>query len=304
MSGPERSRIATRRRRLAYPLLLAAVLGGLGVVRAQEADDDDAPEVPAAAAGPFAVRHHFMVSDQNFEMGVYGNLRTTAAARAQFGQAFSLRTDEIEKACGLTGTQKDKLLLAARGDMKRFFDRVEERRQAFQLAKTDQVKYQEFHQSLTPLRQTLAKGLFGEGSLFSKTVRSTLDPGQTARYEAVVRERQTFREGARLDLGLAVLDNALGLDSGQRRQLRKLAREETRPPKTFGYSDYQVLLLQLARLPEDKLKPVFREAQWRTLTTWFDNAKATEQFLNQNGYLPDPSAPVYDPAPGRDAKAR
>ncbi len=287
---------AGARPRLAHSLVLAAVLSGLGVVRAQDADDDE----PEAAPAPAVVRQHFMVSDQSFESGVFGSLRTAAAARAQFGQSFSLRADEIEHACGLNETQKEKLLLAARGDMKRFFDRVEEKRKEFQLARTDPHKYQEFFQGLAPIRQAIAKGLFGDGSLFSKTIRSTLDPGQAARYEVVLRSRQGFREGARLELVLAVLDNALGLDAGQRRKLRKLAREETRPPKSFGYYDYQVLILQLARLPEETLKPIFREAQWRTLTTWFDNAKRMEPFLNQNGYLPDPAAPVYDPAPGRD----
>ena len=289
-------------RRIIPRLILAAVLSGFGVVSAQEMDDDD--DEPVAPV----VQQHFMIDDSNFEINTFGNLRTADAARAQFNRFFTLQTDEIERACDLTPAQKGKLLLAARGDMKRFFDRVEEKRKAFQVARTDQQKYQEFFQSLTPIRQAIAKGLFGDGSLFSKTIRSTLDPGQTDRYETILRERELFRQAARLDLVLAVLDTALGLDATQRRRIRTFVREQTRPPKRSSQYDYYVLLIQLARLPEETLKPILHEAQWRTLKTQFDKARQLEPHLTQNDYIPDPAAPVYDPGPKperpADAKPR
>ena len=48
----------------------------------------------------------------------------TDAARFRLETILAARVDKIARQCGLTEVQKKKLLLAGRGDIKRFFDRV------------------------------------------------------------------------------------------------------------------------------------------------------------------------------------
>jgi hypothetical protein len=75
----------------------------------------------------------------------------------------------------LTDRQRAKLKLAGRGDIKRFFDRVEEsridfevQRQTFRTGRTALLR-------LDPLLQVYREGPFGDGSLFAKTLRRISD---------------------------------------------------------------------------------------------------------------------------------
>ncbi len=69
-----------------------------------------------------------------------------------------LKINEIDQVARLTEAQKKKLELASRGDIRRFFDQVDERRKAFQEVQNDQQKYAVFYQTLQPLRMLMAQG--------------------------------------------------------------------------------------------------------------------------------------------------
>ena len=45
-------------------------------------------------------------------------------------------------------------------------------------------------------------------------------------------------------------------------------------------------------IPESKIKPIFDESQWRSLTPQFEQAKGLKDYLKGNGYeLPEPKTP-------------
>ena len=104
-----------------------------------------------------------------------------------------LRIDEIDRACKISPDQRAKLLLAGRGDVKRFMDRVDEKRKKFEEVRKDQNKIGMFHQELQPLRLAFSGGLFGTGSLLEKTLRRTLDEEQVEKYQAALAERAAYR---------------------------------------------------------------------------------------------------------------
>src|SRR5207248_5630599 len=121
-------------------------------------------------------------------------------ARNRLDSLLTLHVDDLERTCGLTPVQKKKLLLAGRGDIKRFFDRVEELRKKFDKVKNDQNAFAQIWQEIQPLQATFNAGLFGEESIFAKALKTTLSPEQTARHEQVVRDRLLYRYCARVDL--------------------------------------------------------------------------------------------------------
>jgi hypothetical protein len=84
---------------------------------------------------------------------------------------------------------------------------------------------------------------------------------------------------------MELLNNEVGFTDDQRRQLVKLLHEETRPPRRLGEQDYYVVLYQLSRIPESKIKPVFEDFQWRTLKQQLDQGRGMEFFLKQNGFV-------------------
>jgi len=180
----------------------------------------------------------------------------------------TLRIDDIDRSCGLTESQKKKLHLAGRGDITRFFDRVSE-------------------PSYGPAPTALDAGVLGEGSIFSKAIKKTLNEEQLATYEKTLEEKRAFRYRADVELAVAALANSLGMSALGRQRFVKLLLEETRPPKFFGSAENQVVMLQAAKLPEAKVRPIFDEAQWRVLSRSFARAIQMEQvLLRVNGYVP------------------
>ncbi|SIO58134.1 hypothetical protein SAMN05444166_5573 [Singulisphaera sp. GP187] len=233
------------------------------------------------------VRQRFAVAESNFDQVVFGNVRTPAAALARLETLVKLKIDEVDRIARLTDAQKRKLELASRGDIKRYFDQVAEKRKAFQLVRNDQQQFAAFYQQLLPLRTALTQGqFFGAASIFAKTLRKTLDERQVLAYDNLDRQRRLLGQQARIGRILAILDNSVGLQASQRQQLLKLIVEETHPSKVSGTYDLYLVLFQLSRLPQDRIKPIFRDAQWQLVKTQLENAGRYESMLTKQGVLP------------------
>jgi hypothetical protein len=292
VAGPVRSpfggALGIPTHRLLRPLLPAmALLAAFGLgppAGAQVLDVDDEPEAQAPA------QPEFFLSEENFDIWVFGNTRSGPAARTRLETQLKLQVDEVDRVARLSAAQRKTLELAGRGDIKRFFDRVEQKRKEFQLVRNDQQKFSDFYQELRTLQLVFNGGLIGDGSFFAKALKKTLAGEQSAAYGAVVRERESIRQQFRVGQVLATLDNAVGLKADQRQRLLELMTNETRPPKKSGQYDQYVVLLQLARLPEDRLKPIFNDAQWRLFSQHLDRARGLETFLSGQDLLPDEPA--------------
>lgn len=240
----------------------------------------------------------FVMADENFEQWIFREFQNAAGARGRLDSLLTLNIESVAQVCGLTESQRQKLWLAGRGDIKRFFERVDELRRKFQLVKTDQNRIQELFRDVQPLHATFTAGPFGETSIFFKALKNTLTSEQGSLYEEAARERRQFLYRARVEELVVKLDEALTLRAAQRRQLEKTLLEETVPPAQFGVYDDYVMLWQAARIPEDKLKPVFDGPQWRTLNRHFEKVRGLEPFLKGNGLIPDSAPGAAAAAPG------
>ena len=269
------------RRRLGTIGLIFSLVGFDPVARAQDNINVDVEEAP------LVLQPQFAIAEDNFNAWVFGNARDPNTARSKLESQFRLQLDEITRVTKLNEAQKKKLELAARGDVKHFFDLVEEKRRGFQLVKNDQNKFNNFYQELRPLQMKLNSGLYGEDSFYFRTLKRTLDPVQSASYEQVVRDRENYRYRSQVNQVVANLDNSVGFRADQRRQILKIILEETRPPKKQSQYDSYVLLYQLSKLPEARLKPLFKDHQWLLFKRQMENAQRIEQFLIAQGILPD-----------------
>src|SRR5262249_46643570 len=215
----------THRHRLIGPLLTAgvilAIVGGGPCARAQD-DGEEEEEAPNPA--PAVRMHAFIMNDGQFDQWVFGNmgLGNAGSARNRLDSLLTLNVDDLERTCGLTPVQKRKLIVAGRGDIKRFFDRIEEVRKRFAKNQNDQNQFAQLWQEVQPLRNAYHAGFFGEESIYAKALKATLTPEQLEKYEAVVRDRTLYRYWARVDLAMELLNNEVGFTDDQRRQLVKL----------------------------------------------------------------------------------
>jgi hypothetical protein len=273
--------------RLLVAAALVAFLGPGSSARAQQNDDDEEEAAPVQAK--VARLNGFLMNDAQFDQWVFGNMGVANAgvARNKLESLLTLHVDALERTCGLTPVQKKKLLLAGRGDIKRFFDRIEDLRKKFTKNQNqNQNQFQQVWQEIQPLRNAFNSGFFAGESIYAKAIKATLSPEQAARHEEVVHDRTLYRYWARVDLAMELLNNEVGFTDDQRRQLVKLLTEETTPPRKLGENDYYVVLYQLSRIPEAKIKPVFDDFQWRYLKRQLDQGRGMAMFLKQNGFVP------------------
>jgi hypothetical protein len=260
----------------------------------QEAAPDADEEEEAVENGvPQPMQPVFMLNDDQFDQWVFGGPRNSGAGRNKLDTLLTLQVDDVSRTCGLSEMQKKKLLLAGHGDIKRFFDRVDEKRRKFDKVKNDQNKIGEIYQELQPLQMALNSGLFSEGSIFSKTLKKVLAHEQASRYEAMVREKRLFRYRAKVELIVASMDQTVGFSDDQRRALVSLILRETELPTKFGQYDYWLVMYQAGKIPESKLKVIFDDKQWGFVNRQLNQMRGMEQFLRNNGMLPEKEAPSF-----------
>jgi hypothetical protein len=226
-------------------------------------------------------------TDDMFDQWVFQQDRNAAGARQRLDSLLGLRIEEVDRASQLTDAQKKKLQLAGKGDMRRFFARYETVKKKFQLVKNDQNKINQIWQDISPLQMSLQAGLFHEDSLLVKSLPHTLTAEQFERYDAVARERRAFRHRATIELTVALLEQNMPLRASQRSDLIALLTKQTKPARKSGQYEYYVIMVQLGRVPEVKLKPLFDTMQWQVVKHQLDQLKRMEPFLRQSGEWPD-----------------
>ncbi len=256
-------------------LAFVFVQGG-GVARAQVGD-----ELERGAAQP-----NFDIQESVFHQWIFGAGTKIDSAEEHLDAQLMLTIADIDRACSLSTAQRDKLVLAGHGDRKRFMDRVAEVRRVYEQLRHEPGGANEVFQATRPVAAEFEFGLYGEGSFFAKTVKTTLTPEQASRYREAQEEKLKFRYRAKVTLILASLDARVGFTSDQHQRFTTLILEKTTlPHKPAGDYEPNVVLLQIAKLPEAKVRPIFDDSQWKKMDLIFQKARGTETFLRANGHL-------------------
>lgn len=254
--------------------------GGVGV-------GQDVFEVDMAAP------NSFLLAEATFRSWIFPNLNRNLSPREYFEATLGNRVDDVTRSCSLLEGQRRKLILAGRGDIKRFFERVEEVHDLYERLKHDQRSINQIQAEATPLAAVFATGLHGEGSLFAKTLDSTLDPDQAARLRESILERARFRYKAKITLAVARLDDAVGFTSEQARRLIAVILEETTPiEKPIGPNEATLINYKIAKIPESKLRPIFDDDRWKRLRKQLEPALAFERFLRRNQLIEDTDSKI------------
>ena len=177
--------------RLFMAAVVMAIVTAPRYARAQDDVEEDVPDQVQA----MQMQRAFVYTEENFDQWVFNEVRQTAvgSVRNRFDSLLGLKIDFVDKACGLTDLQKKKLQLAGKGDIKRFFDRVDEKRRKFLSVKRDQNNINEIFQEIQPLQTEIQGEHFGDASIFAKTLVRTLTEEQTAKFDKAMRERMQFR---------------------------------------------------------------------------------------------------------------
>jgi hypothetical protein len=270
-------------RRISGSVLRVVMVLAMGGT-AQPARAQDEPEEERNNPQPQPV---FIISDQEFERWVFGPQRDADTVRRLLESRLKSRIEYIDHLHGITKDERKKLQLAGQGDIKRFFDRVEEARKQLRLAAADRIQFDRAVRDLRALSNHYESGIFNDQSMSAKTLKRILKQKPATQAERDRGARRISLYQSRLEWVALTLQKSLFLSDQQRQRLLTLLLEETRPPQQFGPFDYFGIVFQASELPESKLRPIFDDNQWRALRREFDNAKRLENMLRDNGYLPE-----------------
>jgi hypothetical protein len=258
----------------------------VGVGRAEPGQPDDALDDDDLEPEPAVQQPRFQVSDAQFDQWMFNQVGNAQKATERFQSMLNVQVDAIAANCDLSPEQKQKLLLAGRGDVIRYFDKVEVCRQKFQKLKTDQNRINEVLRDIQPLQIASQAGIFGNDSFFHKVVKKTLSDEQRERMERLEKDRTKYQFKAKIELIVAALDDTLALRAEQRKELIEML-QSTPPPKRFGPYDSYLLLYRISQLPELKIQAILDPPQLRALDKQLEQARNLQPFLKQQGLLSD-----------------
>jgi hypothetical protein len=236
-----------------------------------------------AAAVQVIVEERFELNEQTFNQWLFNARQGSFDSESEL----TLTLEAVDRVCGLSPPQKEKLRLAGRGDFARFEQRVDELRTKFVGKKYGQNEIGEIFQKVQPLGAAYQAGLLGESSLFAKVLAQSLSREQAEEYERLEAQRRQKRYAAKVRLFVAAMERSCPLSDKQRRALVELLIAETKLPKRFGQYDCYVVMCQAGKIPDEKYGQILDEAQMRQLQQMLQHAQGIAQFLRQQKILAD-----------------
>ncbi len=265
---------------------LMLVMGAVGAsARAQDEEEADAePGLPVARRP--------LLNDQQFDQQIFGRAESVESARARLRQVLSGQLLRLDRQYRLTDVQRQKLVLAGEGDIKRALDRVDELRRKFQLVKYDRSGAIECLQEARNLRIRLQGGIFEFDSLLAKTIATTITEEQKTNEINLRRREESRRYPNSVAEVVSKLVRVLNLTPDQHQKFKKLLMDEIRPPRRLGDSVYAYIMYQLSTLPEAKVRPIFRDSQWKLLHELLMGWKSARPFLEHDGFVFDDSPTI------------
>jgi hypothetical protein len=190
-------------------------------------------------AGPLSAvqfgggRAQVRVSETAFDKSNFGQL-TVIAARNKAEESLRTYLMLIQKAAALTPEQRNKLELAGRIDIHRFFSDYAsaKRTVTFGLLTSEELQqtFLQMQQAVQPMATRYEAGLYDESSLLAKTLVTTLGPDQREKLSDLFEERKRTQYEHQIRLTLAMIDHKLPLTQKERITITTLLLTKTDPP--------------------------------------------------------------------------
>lgn len=189
-----------------------------------------------------------------------------ATFKRRMEQSTEMQVKRMAEVAQLDIAQLQKLQLAARGDLSRFYRELERvRNKVKDLDARNGNDMQKAWREISPLQVRLAQGIINEDSLLKRVMSTLLTPEQDQKYRDYLRERLVARYRSILLITIADLEKALPLTAKQRSELIKLLESKKFPQKCQPGLEAYVGQAMLSRLSENEVEKILDEEQHKTL---------------------------------------
>jgi hypothetical protein len=237
----------------------------------------------SAAAIQVVLEEQFVLNEQTFNQWLYNASQGTFDSESEL----TLTIEAVDRTCGLSTEQKEKLRLAGRGDYARFEQQVDQLRVKFVGKSYAQNEIGEIYQKVQPLGAAYQAGLLGETSLFAKVLARSLTREQAEDFSQLEARRRQARFAAKVGLFVAAIERSCPFSDQQRSALVDLLVAETKAPRRFGQYDWYVVLYEAGKIPNEKYQQILDEAQMRQFERVLQQGRGMAHFLRQQKILAD-----------------
>lgn len=217
---------------------------------------------------------------------IFGSARTMEAARESAAAKLRDQTDAVARLVCLSAGQRARLELAGQGDIHRFLNEFTRVMPADTGGTMSMEELQQVHLDMVPLLERYHGGLHGEGSLFQKTMPTTLSAMQLSAIQE--REREHYRDLVRTVV--LQLDKIMRLTAEECEQLVEIVTEMTESiPPYYSWSSHskdelRAVLQQIAGM-ERELKPIVGEDQWPRMQRFLTQQRVAQQLQLQQAII-------------------
>ena len=209
-----------------------------------------------------------------------------ANAKRRAESMLNTRVTSLERTARLSKEQAEKLRVAGRYDVTGFFRKVDAIKREFHGVDINDRRFQQVWTKVQPLQAQFNAGMFNETSLFHKVLLGMLRRNPSPAYEKEELQRRQFHYRATIEVAVTMFESSMPLTDVQREKFVKVLVDETKPPTCIGNQPLYVVIYLASKLDEKKLKPIFDDAQWRSLSNTFRNARGFEQLIKSQGFVP------------------
>ena len=215
-----------------------------------------------------------------FESWVFGGM-SAAAARTRLENTASQRVMLLKNQCQLTEEQVAKLELAKRGDIARFFQKVETVRREVGPKQPDRNNMQELSKAISPVQRVWNTGLISDDSLFVSVLKTTLTQEQKA---ALVIEEQRQRKDRNRYHSMAMikmLERSIPLTDQQRQSFLQILVEQSSELRVDTSLEQYVAIAAAMKLSDETLSDFLDASQLKTFRELRNHWAMSMPFLNQ-----------------------
>lgn len=208
----------------------------------------------------------FRVAEKDIVATYFFRGETQRAYAAKIENLAGLEVQRIASACDLSDSQIDKLNLAAKGDVSRFFrDLTEVREKTKDYNIRNQAEMQEAWKIMSPLYQRSRSGIFSGKSLLKRVVNRVLSADQSDRYDEYNENRRRRTTDAMIHLAVSDLDKLIPLTQKQRSELVKLLKKLPTPRRIDNNTQAQLGNAMLAAIKKDDIESILDDHQMKVV---------------------------------------
>ncbi len=211
------------------------------------------------------------------EAYVYQGKDATTLQRELLGKSIVL-VDACAESLQLADAQKEQLKLACKGDVVRLMQELSEvevhtRGIKMQDIGRNQDEMQKLWPIIMPPRQRIDEGLHGKGSLFQRALSGILSTEQQEQFERQNQQKLDRMIVALAKLTLSEFEKSVPLTKKQRDAMLELVEKSPKPKQVTDGMAYYLGMVVMAKLPDDEVKKILTEDQFKIFKRAFKNAQ-------------------------------